>query len=351
MTYYIKNMNQENLKSILCKPNLTKDEIVYLLSLSDTEEIARLYLRADEVRKEFCGNDVHLRGIIEFSNYCEQDCLYCGLRNGNDNLDRYRMTGVEILETAKKISSAGIKTIVLQSGEDNFYTKDSITNLILSIKENSDVAITLSIGERGRDEYDEWRRAGADRYLLKHETANERLYSAIHNKQSLQERLAHLKYLKQIGFQAGSGNLIGLPNQTLDDIADDILLCKEYDCDMCSFSPFIPSPDTPFNKVSQADLDITLKTMAVARIVLKGVHIPATTALSTLTEEGRKLGLTVGANVIMPNFTPDEYKDKYKIYANKKTYNPIKYVEEIRVMIGQMGRKIGTDQGHSLKMK
>ena len=131
-------------------------------------------------------------------------------------------------------------------------------------------------------------------------------------RQNLQERLAHLKYLKQIGFQTGSGNLIGLPNQTLDDIADDILLCKEYNCDMCSFSPFIPSPDTPFNKISQADLDLTLKTMAVARIVLKDVHIPATTALSTLTEEGRKLGLTVGANVIMPNFTPDEHKEKYK---------------------------------------
>lgn len=339
----------EKLKSILYKSDLTKDEIVYLLSLSDKDEIAQLYKRSDEVRKEFCGDDVHLRGIIEFSNYCEQDCLYCGLRNSNDNLDRYRMTGTEILDTAKRISKAGIKTIVLQSGEDHFYSKEAITNLILSIKQNSDVAITLSLGERGRDEYDEWLRAGADRYLLKHETANERLYSAIHQKQSLQERLAHLKYLKQIGFQAGSGNLIGLPNQTLDDIADDILLCKEYECDMCSFSPFIPSPDTPFNKVSQADLDLTLNTMAVARIVLKDVHIPATTALSTLTGEGRKLGLTVGANVIMPNFTPDEYKDKYKIYANKKTYNPVKYVDELKIMIEQMGRKIGTGQGHSLK--
>ncbi len=342
-------MKNEKLKSVLNKQNHSRDEIVYLLSFSNREEIAQLYKRADEVRKEFCGDDVHLRGIIEFSNYCEQDCLYCGLRNGNDNLDRYRMTGVEILETAQKISLAGIKTIVLQSGEDHFYTKESITSLILSIKENAEVAITLSLGERGRDEYDEWRRAGADRYLLKHETANERLYSAIHQKQSLQERLAHLKYLKQIGFQAGSGNLIGLPNQTLDDIADDILLCKDYDCDMCSFSPFIPSPDTPFNKVSQADLDLTLNTMAVARIVLKDVHIPATTALSTLTGEGRKLGLKVGANVIMPNFTPDEYKDKYKIYANKKTYNPIKYVEELKAMIEQMGRSIGTDQGHSFK--
>lgn len=343
-------MKQEKLKTNLYKKDLTRDEIISLLSKSSKEEIKQIYCRADEIRKEYCGDVVHLRGIIEFSNYCEQDCLYCGLRNSNDKLDRYRMTGVEILETARRISEAGIKTIILQSGEDNFYTKEAITNLILSIKENSDVAITLSLGERGRDEYDEWRRAGADRYLLKHETANDRIYTAIHNKQSLQERLTHLKYLKQIGFQAGSGNIIGLPNQTLDDIADDILLCKEYDCDMCSFSPFIPSPDTPFNKVSQADLDLTLKTMAVARIVLKDVHIPATTALSTLTGEGRKLGLTVGANVIMPNFTPDEYKDKYKIYANKTTYDPIKYVDEIKVMIEKMDRKIGIDKGHTLKI-
>lgn len=342
-------MTNTKLKSILYKSNLTKDDIVYLLSLSVKEEIAQLYLRADEVRKQFCGDDVHLRGIIEFSNNCKQDCLYCGLRISNNKLDRYRMTGTEIIDTAEKISSAGIKTIVLQSGEDSFFTKELITDVIKGIKEKYDVAITLSLGERSFEDYDAWKKAGADRYLLKHETANERLYSAIHQKQSLQERLTHLKYLKQAGFQAGSGNLVGLPNQTLDDIADDIILCKEYECDMCSFSPFIPSPDTPFNKVSQADLDLTLKTMAVARIVLKNVHIPATTALSTLTGEGRKLGLTVGANVIMPNFTPDEYKDKYKIYTNKKTYNPIKYVEELKVMVEYMGRKIAEDQGHSLK--
>ena len=342
-------MQNNNLTIILNKKDLTKEEIVCLLSVSDKEDIEQIFNRADEVRKKYCGDEVHLRGIIEFSNFCEQDCLYCGLRNSNEKLDRYRMTGIEILETAKKISAAGIKTIVLQSGEDHFYTKEAITNLIISIKENSDVAITLSLGERGKDEYEEWKRAGADRYLLKHETANERLYAAVHQKQSLQERLAHLKYLKQIGYQAGSGNIIGFPNQTLDDIADDILICKQYDCDMCSFSPFIPSPDTPFNKVSQADLDLTLKTMAVARIVLKDVHIPATTALSTLTGEGRKLGLKAGANVIMPNFTPDKYKDKYRIYANKKTYDPIRYVEELREMVNEMGRKIGADQGHSLK--
>ncbi|BDQ04003.1 [FeFe] hydrogenase H-cluster radical SAM maturase HydE [Ignavibacterium sp.] len=339
----------KSLYDVLSKPELDKKDIVYLLSLNDETEISQLFRKADSVRKEFCGDDVHLRGIIEFSNYCEQDCIYCGLRKSNKHLERYRMSIDEIIETARKIFSAGIKTVVLQSGEDFYYCKEDITRIIKSIKDNCDVAITLSLGERSFEEYNEWKSAEADRYLLKHETANEKLYSALHSHQKLEERLAHLKYLKSIGFQAGSGNIIGLPGQTIEDIADDILLCEEIDCDMCSFSPFIPSPETPMKNIPPADLNLTLKTMAVARIVLKNVHIPATTALSTLTPEGRKLGLNVGANVIMPNFTPDEYKDKYRIYANKKTYDPIEYVSELRQMIHSMGRKVGEDKGHSFK--
>ncbi|MCL6493753.1 MAG: [FeFe] hydrogenase H-cluster radical SAM maturase HydE [Ignavibacterium sp.] len=344
------HIEKTNLNYILNKDELSKDEMIFLLSLSDDKDIKALFNRADEIRKQFCGDEIHLRGIIEFSNYCEQDCVYCGLRKSNLTLDRYRISIDEIINTARKIYSAGIKTVVLQSGEDFHYTKDDITKIIRAIKENCDVAITLSLGERSFDEYDEWKIAGADRYLLKHETANPKLYSALHSKQKLEERITHLRYLKSIGFQAGSGNIIGLPKQTIEDIADDILLCKELDCDMCSFSPFIPSPETPFKDVPAADLSLTLKTMAVARIVLKNVHIPATTALSTLTPEGRKLGLQVGANVIMPNFTPDEYKDKYRIYANKKTYDPIIYVQELKQMIYSLGRKIGEDKGHSLKI-
>lgn len=341
--------NDKYLSDLLNKPQLDKEEIVFLLSLTDEQEISDLFKKADSVRKEFCGDEVHLRGIIEFSNYCEQDCVYCGLRKSNNRLDRYRMNPEEIIETAKKIFSAGIKTVVLQSGEDFYYTKEDITNIIRDIKDSCNVAITLSLGERSFEEYDEWKTAGADRYLLKHETANEKLYSALHSHQKLEERLAHLKYLKSIEFQVGSGNIIGLPGQTIEDIADDILLCKEFECDMCSFSPFIPSLETPMKHIPPADLKLTLKTMAIARIVLKNVHIPATTALSTLTNEGRKLGLISGANVIMPNFTPDMYKDKYRIYANKITYDPIMYVKELKQMIYSMGRKVGEDKGHSLK--
>ena len=346
-------MINENLNSILSKDSPSKEDIVFLLSLSNEEEIRELFSKARQVRKEFCGDEIHLRGIIEISNNCEQDCLYCGLRISNFELHRYRMSKKEILETAEQIANAGIKTIVLQSGEDFEYECDFISDLIKTIKNNFEVAITLSLGERGFFEYDEWLKAGADRYLLKHETANDILYYKLHNKQKLEERLLHLRYLKAIGFQTGSGNIIGLPGQTLEDIADDILLCKELDCDMASFSPFITSEQTPFRNLESADLNLTLKTMAVARIVLKDVHIPATTALSTLNKNGRKLGLDAGANVIMPNFTPEFYRRKYLIY-NKKDISENDAgitLAEIKNVISSSGLKISDSYGHSLKHK
>ena len=346
-------MINENLNSILSKDSPSKEDIVFLLSLSNEEEIQELLSKAQQVRKEFCSDEIHLRGIIEISNNCEQDCLYCGLRISNFELHRYRMSKKEILETAEQIANAGIKTIVLQSGEDFEYECDFISDLIKTIKNNFEVAITLSLGERGFFEYDEWLKAGADRYLLKHETANDILYYKLHNKQKLEERLLHLRYLKAIGFQTGSGNIIGLPGQTLEDIADDILLCKELDCDMASFSPFITSEQTPFRNLESADLNLTLKTMAVARIVLKDVHIPATTALSTLNKNGRKLGLDAGANVIMPNFTPEFYRRKYLIY-NKKDISENDAgitLAEIKNVVLSSGLKISDGYGHSLKHK
>ena len=339
-----------NLDQILNKEELNKEEIVFLLSLQKKEELEKLYFQANEVRKKYCGDEVHLRGIIEFSNYCDQECMYCGLRRSNKNLQRYRMTKDEIISTAGRITKAGLKTVVLQSGEDHFYSKSLVTDIIISIKEKYDTAITLSIGERGRDEYEEWKKAGADRYLLKHETANDKLYSAYHQQEMLKSRLAHIRCLKQIGFQTGSGNIIGLPGQTIEDIADDILLCKEMDCDMCSFSPFIPSNNSPLWKIPPANIDLTLKTIAAARIVLKDVHIPATTALSTLIDGGKELGLKVGANVIMPNFTPLPYRVNYQIYKNKKTYDPLVYLEEIKSMLDRIGRNVGEGKGDSLKL-
>lgn len=337
---------------ILNKEEFSKDDIISLLQTEDWYEVQSIYSKADEIRKIYCGNEVYLRGIIEFSNNCEQDCLYCGLRKSNTNLDRYRMSKDEITQTAQTISDLGIKTIVLQSGEDFLFTGKDIADIISSIKAKLDVAITLSLGERNFEDYKLWNTAGADRYLLKHETANPKLYSSYHLNQSLQDRIDHLFYLKSIGYQIGSGNIIGLPQQNIKDIAEDIILCRELDLDMASFSPFIASPETPYRNQKNADINLTLKVMAVARIVLKNVHIPATTAIATLDEYGREKGLQVGANVIMPNFTPNPYRDKYAIYPNKKSVkdNPMYYPNCLENSITAMGRKIGIGQGHSLKI-
>jgi len=262
------------------------------------------------------------------------------------------MTSKEIIKTVDCIVEANIRTIVLQSGEDFSYTKEYISDIISNIKEKYDVAITLSLGERSFEEYIDWRNAGADRYLLKHEIANPRLYSAFHNKQKLGDRIHHLQLLKAAGYQVGSGNIIGLPGQTFEDIADDILLCKQLDCDMASFSPFIPSYDTPFRKVENAGVELSLKTIAVARIVLKDVHIPATTALGSLVENGREKGLKTGANVVMPNFTPHPYRQNYKIYEGKIciTDDPPASVGCLNLMIEGLGRKVSNGKGHSLKL-
>lgn len=335
---------------ILRKESLNRKDIVSLLEVEDPKEHELLYSRANEIREQYSGNEIYLRGIIEFSNYCEQNCLYCGLRSRNRILQRYRMDENLILKTAEIIKSNGIKTIVLQSGEDSLCTCEFITRIIRQIKNNMDIAITLSLGERKFDEYEAWKEAGADRYLLKHETANPKLYSIYHQHQILGERLKHLKFMKAIGFQIGSGNLIGLPYQTIEDIANDILLCKKLDVDMASFSPFIPSPETPYRGKKSPDINLVLKVMAVARIVLKKAHIPATTALASMHKDGRKLGLLAGANVIMPNFTPSIFSAKYRIYPNKKSDSDISRVlDELNKLTESLNLKIVSSRGDAIR--
>ncbi len=340
-----------DLDLILNKEEFTKEEIVYLLELEKEEDKQKLFKRADEIRKKFCGDDVHLRGVIEFSNYCSQHCMYCGLREENFSISRYRMTPEEIVETAKHISNLGIRTIVLQSGEDSYYDTDMIAFIIYSIKQNTDVAISLSLGERGFDEYKAWKIAGADRYLLKQESTNPKLYSIYHCSQSLFERLNHINYLKSIGYQIGSGNIIGLPLQTTSDIADDIISLQEFDVDMAAIGPFIPSDFTPYQNKKPGSVDLTLKSMAVARLVLKNVHIPSTTALDSLDEFGREKGLSVGANVVMPNFTPHPFREKYVIYKNKRGVkdNPDVAYNKLQTRIQSIGRKLSNTKGHSYK--
>jgi len=345
-------MINEKLGIILNKENFLQDDIVFFLSLKDPLEVNLLFKKADAVRKKYCGDEVHLRGIIEFSNYCDQNCLYCGLRLHNSELERFRMTKKEIINAAHFIYESGIRTIVLQSGEDKKFECDDIEEIITTIKKDLDVAITLSTGEREIYEYKRWKDAGADRYLLKHETVNPKHYSLHHEGDELDDRIEHIKYLKSIGFQVGSGNIIGLPLQTIEDIANDILLLKELDVDMCSISPFVPSERTPYRKEEGGNINLVLRTMAVARIVLKNSHIPATTALATLDPDGREKGLQVGANVIMPNFTPQPYKEKYIIYENKSRTDsdPKSFVKQLHQLIESTGRKVGSTMGNSLKV-
>ena len=341
-----------NLDELLHNENLSRDEIVYLLNLERREEISQLFQRADEVRKKFCGDEIHLRGVIEFSNYCSCNCLYCGLREDNFSIERFRMTADEIIGTAKLIYSHGIRTIVLQSGEDTIYDTDLISFIIYSIKKEFDIAITLSLGQRGFQEYQSWKYAGADRYLLKHETANEKLYEKYRDNLKLADRLNHLRYLKKLGYQVGSGNMIGMPLQTVEDIADDILFCKELDVDMAAICPFIPAPFTPYQNRKHGDALLTLKSMAAARIVLKDVHIPATTALDSIEEDGREQGLKVGANVIMPNFTPMPYREKYTIYPGKRGIHdePKAAFASLQKRVEALGRKISVSKGDSPKL-
>lgn len=340
-----------SLNNILNKSLLSREDIVAMLSLTDPSEVAALFHHADEIRKQYAGDAVHLRGIIEISNHCKRGCLYCGLRNGNKELTRYRMEPGEIVEYAIKIAALPIHSIVIQAGEDEYLTAPIIADIVHRIKREANAAITLSLGEQSDETYRMWFDAGADRYLLKHETANAQIFKRLKPDASLQVRTGRLFALKRIGFQIGSGNMVGLPDQTPGDIADDILLCKELDVDMATFGPFIPSPETPLYDAGQGTVELSLKTIACARIVLKNVHIPANTAIATIDAEGREKALQCGANVVMPNFTPSRYRIHYQIYPNRRciTDEPLQCNGCIRAMIIGLGRTVADDYGHSLK--
>lgn len=330
--------------------SISNFEVAELLKNGEENELT---LWADSVRARYCGDEVHLRGVIEFSNYCCRDCLYCGLRRSNKKLPRYRMAKEEIVECALMGAQAGIKTIVLQSGDDLGYRAEDISEIIQQIKEEADVAITLCVGERDYKDYRAWKKAGADRYLLKHETANPVLYSRLHPGQTLGTRLEILGWLKEIGYQVGAGNIVGLPGQTLRDLADDILLMKQLDVEMAGIGPFIPHPDTPLGRKNQGTLNMTLKVLALARIVLKDVHLPATTAVGSIHLEGREMALRAGANVIMPNITPTRYRPLYQIYPGKICIdeNMDNCLGCLTKRIESCGRKIAQNRGHSLKVR
>lgn len=285
--------------------------------------------RALNIKIKVYGHNIFVRGIIEFSNYCRKNCLYCGIRKSS-KVERYRMSKEDIIDRARLIYKSGIKTIVLQSGEDLFYSRDMLCDIISHIKKDMDCAITLCIGERTIDDYRAFFEAGADRFLIKHETSNPKVYEYLHPGETLSKRLKIYEELKKLGYQVGLGNIIGLPYTDIDDYINDIFLMKELDCDMAGIGPFIPTEGTPLSNCSHPDLNLVLDILALARVILKDVNIPATTALYSLGGlNAISYGLDCGCNVIMPNFTPQEKRKKYRIYDGKR---PISLAEVEKVI-------------------
>ncbi len=324
--------------------NLTIEEIIFLLENASEE----LYMVADKIRKDNVGDAVHLRGLIEFSNICKSNCMYCGLRSGNRKIERYRLSKDEILNSAKIGVELGYKTIVLQSGEDAHFDSDLMCDIISEIKK-FDVAVTLGIGERSFDDYKAFKDAGADRYLIRIETSDKNLYETLHPNMSFENRVSCLKDLKTLGYEVGSGCLVGLPNQTLKSLAQDILFFKEMDFDMIGIGPLITHPQTPLADyvVPSNNFEMSLKVMAITRLLLPGINIPATTAMETLSPNGRILALKSGANVVMPNITDIGCRPKYEIYPNKSGTDsiPSEFRDELISKFTSIGRTVSTDYG------
>lgn len=314
---------------------MTRNEIISLLAMDDFSDI---YKKANEIKNEIYGNDVFVRGIIEFSNYCRADCAYCGINCNNDEIERFRMTSEEIISLANSAVEAGYKTIILQSGEDKYFTASRLGEIISEIKKN-DVSVTISCGEMSFDDYAYLKKCGADRYLLKHETADSDIYHSLHTFSTHQNRIECLKNLKKLGFETGSGFMIGLPNQTLETIADDILLLKSIPCDMAGIGPFIPHPNTPLHNLPNGSTELTKRAVALTRIVLPKIHLPATTALGVINLNEKNDVFSCGANVIMKKVTPEKYKHLYAIYPSKITPTNIKEERlELERSIRALGR-------------
>lgn len=298
---------------------LTDEEFKLLLEDESDEVLSFLNERAAYVSKKTYGNKVYIRGLIEFTNYCRNDCYYCGIRRSNCNAERYRLTDEQILDCCETGYKLGFRTFVLQGGEDGFFSDEKIVGIIKKIKEiYPDCAVTLSIGERTHDSYKAFFAAGADRYLLRHETADSEHYRRLHpGNLSLENRMQCLYDLKKIGYQVGCGFMVGSPYQTTESIIKDLKFVKELKPHMVGIGPFIPHSSTPFKDYKQGGLKLTLRLLSMIRLMLPNVLLPATTALGTIDSEGREKGILAGANVVMPNLSPKNVRKKYLLYDNK----------------------------------
>ncbi len=333
---------------------LSKTEFVELINSGESvrEDLRSL---AQKLRYENYGNDIFIRGLIEFTNYCKQNCLYCGIRRDNKNCSRYRLTEEDIMSCCEEGYGLGFRTFVLQGGEDPYFTDDRLCEIITSIKNKyPDCALTLSIGEKSRESYQRYFECGADRYLLRHETASKEHYERLHPKnQRFESRIECLNYLKEIGYQVGCGFMVGSPYQTTENLAEDLLFIKKLNPQMVGIGPFIHHTDTEFKDFPDGTLEKTLLMLSIIRIMLPKVLLPATTALATIHPRGRELGIQAGANVVMPNLSPVSVRKKYQLYDNKVCTGE-ESAECIRCLnsrVESIGCKIAISRGDSKNIR
>lgn len=319
----IKTHMNEEIKSTLNKVkqsrNISLEQLKLLLEINDDEGVRFMREEAVKVCQKTYGKQVFIRGLIEFTNFCKNDCYYCGIRRNNSHADRYRLTKEQMLDCCANGYELGFRTFVLQGGEDGYFTDDKICDLVSAIKEKyPDCAVTLSIGEKSKESYKRYFDAGADRYLLRHETADEAHYKKLHPEEmSLAHRKQCLWDLKEIGYQVGCGFMVGSPGQTVETLYEDLQFIRELQPHMVGIGPFISQKDTPFADKASGTMEQTLKLLAIIRLIQPHVLLPATTALGTIHPKGRELGILSGANVVMPNLSPVNVREKYKLYDNK----------------------------------
>lgn len=345
----------EIISRFLKERRLSEDEYKLLIESFSEENAEILRNEAVRLRKEVYGNSVFIRGLIEISNFCKNDCLYCGIRRSNKSCDRYRLTEEEILSCCDSGHSLGFRTFVLQGGEDPYFSTDVLLPLIKEIKKRyPDCALTLSLGEKSKEEYEALCNAGADRYLLRHETADSAHYSRLHPENlTLKSRMKCLYDLKELGFQTGAGFMVNSPFQTADTLAKDLKFIEEFSPEMCGIGPFIPHKDTPFKDFPPGSVDFTCYLLSVIRIMHPEILLPSTTALGTLEKDGREKGILSGANVIMPNLSPERAKSRYMLYNNKLSSGAESalMLNSLKEKMNNIGYEIVCDRGDIRKGK
>lgn len=347
----------KSIQDILIQESLSKEDIICLLK-AEEKETKLIYEKAAQIKEKFVGNKVYFRGLIEFSNICSKNCYYCGIRSGNKNMSHYELAADEVLEAAKFAFEDGYGSLVIQAGEISSKSfVDKITHLLKEIKAMSQgkLGITLSLGEQSEETLKTWFDAGAHRYLIRIEASDRNLYSKLHPNNKVHDydfRIESLKLLRKIGYQVGTGVMIGLPFQTIENLADDLLFMKGLDIDMCGMGPYIEHEDTPLYQYKdqlvskQERFDLSLKMVAILRILMKDINIAATTAMQTLDDTGREKAIKVGANVIMPNLTPLKYRDSYLLYEDKPNIDEeaTECKKSLEERIKSVGGTIGYDE-------